>query len=173
MCRLEAILDLYVISYFYRQNNLTNEFLDLKLVEKEVLDEIFGQIVQYRPTFFYYVVWRPFWIMFVAQLCPDGQISTLVIFIGDWSLHVKLLRNFGYIKMYTGLWSRDRIIMLNLSTLSCSSSPTWTTEPRITRKKCAYTFCNVLPSLSGMLIFLFDIWILITMYVLFNVWLSE
>ena len=31
----------------YRQNNLENQLLDLKLVEKEVLVEIFGQIVQY------------------------------------------------------------------------------------------------------------------------------
>ena len=28
----------------YRQNNLTNKFLDIKLVEKEVLVGIFGQI---------------------------------------------------------------------------------------------------------------------------------
>ena len=53
-----AILGLYAIGYLYCQNNLTNEFLDLKLVEKEVLVEIFGQIVQY--TIFLYVVWRPF-----------------------------------------------------------------------------------------------------------------
>ena len=46
--------------------------------------------------------------MLVAELCPASQMSTLVIFIGDWSPHMKLLRNFGYIKMYTGLWSRDR-----------------------------------------------------------------
>ena len=46
--RLADISDLYVIGYLYRQNNLTNEFLDLKLVEKEVLVEIFGQIVQYN-----------------------------------------------------------------------------------------------------------------------------
>ena len=55
---LAAILDLYVNGYLYRQNNPTNEFLDLKLVEKEVLVEIFGQIVQY--IIFQYVVWRPF-----------------------------------------------------------------------------------------------------------------
>ena len=35
------------LCYLCRQNNPTNEFLDLKLVEKEVLVEIFGQIVQY------------------------------------------------------------------------------------------------------------------------------
>ena len=37
---------------------LTNEFLDLKFVEKEVLVEMFEQIVQY--IMFEYVVWRPF-----------------------------------------------------------------------------------------------------------------
>ena len=57
---MAAILDLYVNGYLYRQNNLTNEFLDLKFVEKEVLVEMFEQIVQY--IMFYYVVWRPFWI---------------------------------------------------------------------------------------------------------------
>ena len=36
ICRLVAILDLYVNGYLYRQNNLTNEFLDRKFVEKEV-----------------------------------------------------------------------------------------------------------------------------------------
>ena len=41
ICRLAAILNLYVIGYLYRQYNLTNEFLDLKLVEKEVLVEMF------------------------------------------------------------------------------------------------------------------------------------
>ena len=46
ICRLAAILDLYVNGYLYRQNNPTNEFLDLKLVEKVLLVEIFGQIVQ-------------------------------------------------------------------------------------------------------------------------------
>ena len=35
---------MYVNGYLYRQNNLTNKFLDLKLVEKEVLVEISGQI---------------------------------------------------------------------------------------------------------------------------------
>ena len=105
---MAAILGLYAIGYLYHQNNLTNEFLDLKLVEKEVLVEIFGQIVQY--TIFLYVIWRPFWIRLVAELCPASQMSTLVIFIGDWSLYMKLLRNIGYIKMYTVLWSRDRTI---------------------------------------------------------------
>ena len=38
---------------------------------------------------------------------------TLVIFFGDWSLYMKLLRNFGYIKMFTGLWSRDRTTPLS------------------------------------------------------------
>ena len=42
-----AILDLNVNGYLYRQNNLTNEFLDLKFVEKEVSVEMFEQIVQY------------------------------------------------------------------------------------------------------------------------------
>ena len=46
--------------------------------------------------------------MLVAELCPASQMSTLVICIRDWSLYMNLLRNFGYIKMYTGLWSRDR-----------------------------------------------------------------
>ena len=41
-------MDLYVNGYLHRQNNPTNELLDLKLVEKEVLVEIFGQIVQYN-----------------------------------------------------------------------------------------------------------------------------
>ena len=45
--QLATILDLYVNGYLYRQNNLTNEFLDLKLIEKEVLVEIFEQIFQY------------------------------------------------------------------------------------------------------------------------------
>ena len=51
--------------------------------------------------------------MLVTELCPAGQMSTLVIFIGDWSLYMKLLRNFGYIKMFTGLWSRDRTTPLS------------------------------------------------------------
>ena len=55
-----TILDFYVNGYLYRQNNLTNEFLDLKLVDKKVLLEIFEQIFQY--ILFKYVVWRPFWI---------------------------------------------------------------------------------------------------------------
>ena len=46
-CQLATILNLYVNGYLYRQNNLTNEFMDLKLVEKEVLVEIFEQIAQY------------------------------------------------------------------------------------------------------------------------------
>ena len=33
ICRMVAILDLYVNSYFFRQNNPANEFLDLKLVK--------------------------------------------------------------------------------------------------------------------------------------------
>ena len=37
-------MDLYVNGYLHRQNNLKNEFLALKLVEKEVLVEIFEQI---------------------------------------------------------------------------------------------------------------------------------
>ena len=37
---------LTVNGYIYRQNNLTNEFLDLKLAAKEVLVEIFEQIFQ-------------------------------------------------------------------------------------------------------------------------------
>ena len=45
--------------------------------------------------------------MLVVELFPAGQMSTLVIFNGDWSLYMKLLRNFGYSKMYTGLWDRD------------------------------------------------------------------
>ena len=45
--------------------------------------------------------------MLVVELCPAGRMSTLVIFIGDWSLYMKPLRNFGYIKMYSGLWDRD------------------------------------------------------------------
>ena len=36
--------------------------------------------------------------------------SILVIFIGDWSLYMKPLRDLEYIKMYTGLWSKDRTI---------------------------------------------------------------
>ena len=46
ICRLAAILDLYVIGYLYGQNDLTNESLDRKLVEKLVLVGIFEQIVQ-------------------------------------------------------------------------------------------------------------------------------
>ena len=34
MDRLAAILDLYVNGYLYRQNSLTNEYVELKLVEK-------------------------------------------------------------------------------------------------------------------------------------------
>ena len=35
LCRLAAILDLkYCNGYLYRQNNMTNEFLDLNFVEK-------------------------------------------------------------------------------------------------------------------------------------------
>ena len=37
---------IYMSIVTYRHNNWTNGFLDLKLVEKEVLVEIFGQIVQ-------------------------------------------------------------------------------------------------------------------------------
>ena len=44
---MAAIFDLHVNGYLYRQNNPTNESLDLKLVEKEVLVEIFEQIAQY------------------------------------------------------------------------------------------------------------------------------
>ena len=44
---MAAILDLYVNGYLYRQNNPTNEFLDLKLVEKKVSVENVGQKVQY------------------------------------------------------------------------------------------------------------------------------
>ena len=51
--------------------------------------------------------------MLVAELCPASQMSTLVIFIGDWSLYMKLLRNIVYIKMYTDLWSRDRTSCLS------------------------------------------------------------
>ena len=39
-------MNLYVNGYLYHQNNLTNEFLDLKLVKKEVLLEIFEEIFQ-------------------------------------------------------------------------------------------------------------------------------
>ena len=46
ICRLAAILDLYVIGYLYSQNDLTNESLDRKLVEKLVLVGSFEQIVQ-------------------------------------------------------------------------------------------------------------------------------
>ena len=113
ICRLAAILDLYVNGYLYFRNNLTNEFLDLKLENKQVLAEIFGQIVQY--IIFKYVFWRSFWIMLVAELCPAGQMSTLFIYIGDWSLCMKPLRNLWYIKMYTGLWSRDRTIRFGKS----------------------------------------------------------
>ena len=60
MCRLADILDLYVNGYLYRQNNLTNEFLDLKFVEKELLVEMFEHIVQY--IMFKYVVCRSFLI---------------------------------------------------------------------------------------------------------------
>ena len=41
---MATFLDFYVNGYIYRQNNLTNEFLELKLVKKEVLVEIFEQI---------------------------------------------------------------------------------------------------------------------------------
>ena len=37
--------------------------------------------------------------------------STLLIFIGDWSLYMKALTNLAYIKMYTGLWDREWTIV--------------------------------------------------------------
>ena len=47
----------------------------------------------------------------VAELCPADQMSTLLIFIGDWSLDMKALTNLGDIKMYTGLWDREWTIV--------------------------------------------------------------
>ena len=68
-------MDLYVNVYLYCQNNMTNVFLDPKLVE-EVLVEIFGRIVQY--IFLICDVWRPFKNkMIVAELCPADQMSRL------------------------------------------------------------------------------------------------
>ena len=78
-----AILDLNVNGYLYRQNNLTNKFLDFK---KEVLVEIFGHIIQYN-----FLICRLAAILkkrMVAELCPADQMSTLLIFIGDWSIYM-------------------------------------------------------------------------------------
>ena len=52
--------------------------------------------------------------MLVVELCPASQMSTLVIFIGDWSLYMKPLGNLGYIKMYMGLLDRDWTIGLRV-----------------------------------------------------------
>ena len=108
ICRLAAILDLYVIGYLYGQNDLTNESLDRKLVEKLVLVWIFEQIVQ--NTFFSICRLATIFNNARSRVMPAGQMSTLVIFIGDQSPYMKPLRNFGYIKMCTGLWSKDRTI---------------------------------------------------------------
>ena len=61
------------------QNNLTNEFMDLNLVEKEVLVEIFRQIVQY--IIIYYGVWRPFWI----YMSMVTYIVKIILQINSWT----------------------------------------------------------------------------------------
>ena len=92
---MAAILDLYVNSYLYRHNNWTNGFLDIKLVEKEVLVEIFGQIVQN----IIFLICRLAAILNNARsrAIPRWSDVFLVIFIGDWSLYIRPLRNLGYI----------------------------------------------------------------------------
>ena len=89
--------------YLYRQNNLTNEFLDLKLVEKKVSVEIFEQIVQY-------IICRLAAIL--NNACSRGMPRWSNIYPGHFHrelvplLYMKPLRNLGYI-MYTELWDKD------------------------------------------------------------------
>ena len=90
--------------YLYRQNNLTNEFLDLKLVEKKVSVEIFEQIVQY-------IICRLAAILNNAR--SRGMPRWSNIYPGHFHrelvplLYKKPLSNLGYIKMYTELWDKD------------------------------------------------------------------
>ena len=53
----------------------------------------------------------------LVELCPADQMSTLLIFIGDWTLYMKALTNLGYIKMYTALWDREWTIVGQFSIL--------------------------------------------------------